>query len=51
MLVFANNTLYEEDVAVRAMSIILSGVEQGVISEARINEANSKILHLQTGSA
>jgi beta-N-acetylhexosaminidase len=48
MLVFANNSVYEEDVAGRAIEVIRGMVQAGIISEARIDESYRRIQRLKS---
>jgi len=48
MLVFANNSVYEEDVAGRAIEVIRGMVQAGTISEARIDESYRRIQRLKS---
>jgi beta-N-acetylhexosaminidase len=48
MLVFANNSVYEEDVAGRATEVIRGLVQAGTISEARIDESYRRIQRLKS---
>ena len=43
ILAFANNSVYEEDVAGRAIKVISELVQAGIISEARIDESYRRI--------
>jgi beta-N-acetylhexosaminidase len=47
ILAFANNSVYEEDVAARAVALILRLVEGGAISEARIAASYRRIMRLK----
>ncbi len=47
ILVFANNSLYEEDIAIRAIEVIRELVQKGTISETRINESYRRIQRLK----
>lgn len=47
ILIFANNTLYQEDVARRAIAVIKGLVQSGVISEERIDESYRRIMKLK----
>jgi beta-N-acetylhexosaminidase len=49
ILVFANNSVYEEDIAVRAIKAIWRLVQAGTLSEARINESYRRIRRLKSG--
>jgi len=49
LLVFANNSVYEEDIARRAISIIRELVHRGVISAARIGDSCRRIAKLKEG--
>jgi beta-N-acetylhexosaminidase len=48
ILVFANNSVYEEDVAARAIDVIRKLVQAGTISEARIDESYRRIQRLKS---
>jgi beta-N-acetylhexosaminidase len=48
ILVFANNSVYEEDVAARAIKVIRELVQAGTISEARIDESYRRIQRLKS---
>ena len=48
ILVFANNSVYEEDVARRAIGVIRDLVQTGTISEARIDESYRRIRRLKS---
>jgi beta-N-acetylhexosaminidase len=48
ILVFANNSVYEEDVARRANEIISKLVQAGTIGEARIDESYRRIQRLKS---
>jgi beta-N-acetylhexosaminidase len=48
ILVFANNSVYEEEVARRAIGAIRKLVQEGTISEARINESYRRIYRLKS---
>jgi len=47
ILLFANNSVYEEDIAARAAATILALVEKGVISRERIDESYRRIMKLK----
>ena len=47
IIAFANNSVYEEDVAVRAIATIKRLVHQGIISEARIDQSYHRIRQLK----
>jgi beta-N-acetylhexosaminidase len=47
ILVFANNSVYEEDVARRAMEVIRQLIQAGTIVEARIDESYRRIQRLR----
>jgi len=47
IIAFANNSVYEEDVAVRAIAHIKRLVQQGIISEARIDRSYHRIRRLK----
>jgi beta-N-acetylhexosaminidase len=49
MLAFANNSVYEEDVAERAIHVIRELVQAGTISEARIEASYRRIQRLKRG--
>ncbi len=44
MLIFANNSVYQPDIVPDAIQIILDLVEEGAVSEARINEAYERVM-------
>jgi beta-N-acetylhexosaminidase len=48
ILVFANNSVYEEDVAARAIKVIRELVQAGTISEARIDESYRRVQRLKS---
>lgn len=48
ILLFGNNSVYEEDVAARAIEIIEASVQAGAISEARIDESYRRIWRLKS---
>jgi len=48
ILVFANNSVYEEDVARRTIEVIRELVQAGTISEARIDESYRRIQRLKS---
>jgi beta-N-acetylhexosaminidase len=48
ILVFANNSVYEEDVARRAIEVIRELVQAGTISEERIDESYRRIYRLKS---
>ena len=48
ILVFANNSVYEEDIAERAVGIIKKLVLKGNISRERIDQSYRRILHLKS---
>ena len=48
ILVFANNSVYEEDVAHRTIEVIRKLVRAGTISEARIDESYRRIQRLKS---
>ena len=48
ILVFANNSVYEEDVARRAIGVIRDLVQTGTISEARIDDSYRRIRRLKS---
>lgn len=48
ILAFANNSVYEEDVASRAIGFIKGLVDAGTISKARIDESYRRIRQLKT---
>jgi beta-N-acetylhexosaminidase len=48
ILAFANNSVYEEDVAGRAIEVIRELVQAGTISEARIDESYRRIQRLKS---
>lgn len=47
ILLFANNSVYEEDIAARAAATIRSLVEKGVIPKERIDESWRRIIRLK----
>jgi beta-N-acetylhexosaminidase len=47
ILAFANNSVYEEDVAARAVEVIKELVDSGVLSEERIDESYERIRRLK----
>jgi beta-N-acetylhexosaminidase len=47
ILLFGNNSVYEEDVAARAIETIKASVQAGAISEARIDESYRRIWRLK----
>jgi beta-N-acetylhexosaminidase len=47
VIAFANNSVYEEDVAVRAATLIKQAVQNGAISVARIDEAYRRVVRLK----
>jgi beta-N-acetylhexosaminidase len=47
VIAFANNSVYEEDVAARAADVIKRSVQDGEISAARIDEAYRRIVRLK----
>ncbi len=47
ILVFANNSVYEEDIAERAVGIIKKLVLKGKISRERIDQSYRRIQHLK----
>jgi len=49
LLMFANNTVYQPDIAARAADIIRSLVENGEVSEARINRSYRRIREFTEG--
>ena len=49
LLMFANNTVYQPDIAERAAGIIRSLVERGEVSEARINRSFRRIRRFAEG--
>jgi len=51
ILAFANNSVYEEDIAARAIEVIKRLVEAGVIGEERITASYQRIQRLKTRSA
>jgi len=44
MLVFGNNSVYQPDIVPNAVQIILDLVEEGAVSEERINEAYERVM-------
>ena len=44
MLVFGNNSVYQPDIVPEAVNIILKLVENGLVSENRINEAYGRVM-------
>lgn len=49
ILVFANNSVYEEDIASRAHGLIREMVVRGTVSEDRIDQSYGRILRLKRG--
>ncbi len=47
VLIFANNLTYDEDIAVKALDIILNLVHEGKISRQRIGESYSRIMDMK----
>lgn len=47
ILVFANNLVYEEDIARRAIQIIQKGIAQGRISETKVDSALARVGRLK----
>lgn len=47
ILLFANNSIYEEDIAVRATGMIRTLVEKGAIPQERIDESYRRIMKLK----
>jgi len=47
ILAFANNSVYEEDVAARAIAHVKHLVEEGIVSEARIDASYQRIRRLK----
>jgi len=47
ILLFANNSVYEADIAARAATTIMTLVEKGVIPKERIDESWRRIMHLK----
>jgi beta-N-acetylhexosaminidase len=47
VIAFANNSVYEEDVAARAATVIKQSVQDGAISATRIDEAYRRIVRLK----
>ena len=43
----ANNLLYEEDIAERAISIMQTGIAEGRISEAKVDSALARVGRLK----
>jgi beta-N-acetylhexosaminidase len=48
ILTFANNSVYEEDVAGRAIEVIRTLVQAGTISETRIDESYRRIQRIKS---
>ncbi|MDI6727017.1 MAG: glycoside hydrolase family 3 N-terminal domain-containing protein, partial [Smithellaceae bacterium] len=48
ILIFANNSLYEEDIASRAIAVIKGLVQSGAISERQIDESYRRITRLKS---
>ncbi|MDZ4164587.1 MAG: glycoside hydrolase family 3 protein [Smithellaceae bacterium] len=48
ILIFANNSLYEEDITSRAIAVIKGLVQSGVISEGQIDESYRRITRLKS---
>jgi len=44
MLIFANNSVYQPDIVPDAVQIILNLVEEGAVTEKRINEAYERVM-------
>lgn len=44
MLIFANNSVYQPDIVPDAIQIILDLVEEGAVTEERINEAYERVM-------
>ena len=49
MIIFANNMVYEEDIASRSIAIIRDLVKQGRVSEERIRQSYQRINDLKSG--
>jgi len=49
LLLFANNTVYQPDIAERAANVMHSLVTSGEVSEARINRSYRRIRHFSRG--
>ena len=49
MIIFANNMVYEEDIASRSIAIIRDLVKQGRVSEERIRQSYQRINELKSG--
>lgn len=49
VLTFANNSVYEPDIAERAIGIILDLVEQGEVTRSRIRQSYERIMRLKAG--
>lgn len=47
VLIFANNLVYEEDIAERAISIIQKGISEGRISEVKVDSALARVGRLK----
>lgn len=47
ILVFPNNSIFEEDITARTITIIKNCVSRGIISENRINESYRRIMKLK----
>jgi beta-N-acetylhexosaminidase len=47
MLIFANNSVFEEDIAERSAAIIRTLVRKGAISVDRINDSSRRIRRLK----
>lgn len=47
ILIFANNLVYEEDIAEKAINIIQKGIEEGRISEERVDSALARVGRLK----
>ncbi len=47
ILLFSNNFQYEEGIAEKAVATILRLVQEGVLSEKRINESYERIMELK----
>jgi len=49
ILIFANNSVYEEDIAARAHRLIRAMVARGTVSPARIDKSFERIMRLKKG--
>jgi len=49
MILFANNSVYEEDIAARAIALVKRLIEDGAVSAARIEKSYRRICRLKSG--